>query len=296
MRLPCVQVHKSKAQETIEKMKKNRTIIHGYRVKREGDYVLIPSVQGDTFGDFQEVKQTNLQHVGSFEKIGDFVVIKERDNWKDIYDSIIERRPPRAIYLDQGVKGSERIRDLKLIYGEGEPSSFHRENGIRLWVDLSKAYFSPRLATIREFTAENVMNFPHNRVIDMYAGIGPITILLLKKGIRTYSFDINPEAAKLLKYNLKLNRVEGNIVIADSNKLAECFALADQIIMNNPSQDIHLTENIINGFKGKIVHLFILLEKNDLSKFLEKNGKTEIVREVHGYSPSKSLYYILLRM
>ncbi len=296
MELPCIKVRKELAQSTLDKLRREGKLIQGYQLKREGEYVLIPCIEGNERADFQKVIRKNLEHVGSFEKIGDFYVVKERDNWQDIVKMLREKTSPRAIFLDSGVKGFSRIRDLKLVYGEGEPKAFHRENHIRLYVDLSKAYFSPRLATARMHVLENVLKFKQDKVVDMYTGIGPISILLRKNGINVYSFDINPEAIKIAKYNFQLNKVQGNLAIANSNSIADCLSKADQVIMNNPSQPIETTLKVMENFRGKVVHLFIMLKKDKESEDIFKGMQILEKYEIHGYSPSVSLYYLLIRI
>lgn len=296
MELPCIKVRKEIAESTINKLKSDGRLIQGYQLRKEGEFVLIPCRDGNEKADFKEVRKNYLEHKGSFEKIGDFYVIKERNSWEEIAKMLIERGKPRAIFLDSGVKGNSRIRDLKLIYGEGEPKAFHRENHIKLYVDLSKAYFSPRLATARIRVLNNVLKFKHDVVIDMYTGIAPISILLKKNGINVYSFDINPEAVKIAKLNFQLNKVQGNLAIANSNSLAKCLAKADQIIMNNPTQRIETSLEVMEHFKGKVIHLFLMLKKDQKIEEIFKG--TEILEkyEIHGYSPSVSLYYLLMTM
>jgi len=282
------------AEKYIQKLKDKGELIRDYRIKRDGDYVLIPCTTGDEVGNFESTIKRRMEQIGSYERIADFYVVKEREGWERIADEIIRKQNPRAIFLDRGVVGSERKRNVARIYGTGPPEGIHRENGIRLLVNIEKAYFSPRLGGIRERLLSNVLEYKHDKVIDMYAGIGPISIILLKNGVRTISFDINPLAIELLRHNYELNKVKGNYAVTDSNAISSCFKGADQIIMNNPTQSIDISFNIIGGFSSNTLIHYFLIDKKESSLNL---NKAEIIerREVHGYSPSSSLFYYLLK-
>jgi len=292
--IPFKRVPSKDAEKYIQMLKDNGELIRGYRIKREGDYVLIPCTSGDELGDFESTVIRRMEQVGSYERIADFYVVKEREGWERIADEIIRKQNPRAIFLDRGVVGNERKRNVTRIYGTGPPEGIHRENGIRLLVNIEKAYFSPRLGGIRERLLSNVLEYKHEKVVDMYSGIGPISIILLKRGVKTFSFDINPFAVELLKHNFELNRVKGNYAVTDSNAISSCFTKADQIIMNNPTQPPDISFNIIGAFSSNtLIHYFLIDKKESSLNF----NKVEIIerREVHGYSPSSSLFYYLLR-
>lgn len=292
--IPFKRVPSRDAEKYIYLLKERGELLKGYRIKRDGDYVLIPCKDGDEMGDFEKIVVNRMEQVGSYERIADFFVVKERDGWERIADEIINKQNPRAVFLDRGVIGNERKRDVTRIYGIGPPEGIHKENGIRLLVNIEKAYFSPRLGGIRERLLSNVLRYEHNNVVDMYAGVGPISIILLKKGVKTYSFDINSFAINLLKYNFEINGVKGNYAVTDSNAISSCFRNADQIIMNNPTQPIDISKEIIEGFSsGTIIHYFLIDKRDSSLPFIDVDILER--REVHGYSPSSSLFYYLLR-
>ncbi len=292
--IPFRRVYYRDAESYIKHLKETGELLGNYKIKREGDYILVPCTTGDERGDFERNEKIRLNHVGSFERIADFYVIKEREGWENVFDEIINKQKPRAIFLDRGVTGTERKRNVVRVYGTGPPQGIHKENGIRLMVNIEKAYYSPRLGGIRWHILSNVMKYKHDKVIDMYAGIGPISIILLKNDIKTFSFDINADAISLLKENFKMNHVNGNIALADSNSLASCFKDANQVIMNNPTQPKRISSEIINNFKrDTIIHFFIVKKKDEELDFA--NIKILENKEVHGYSPSLSLYYYLIQ-
>jgi len=293
--VPYVKVHQSGAKKEIEKLKAAGELLNHYRIRREGEWVLIPVKHSDSTGDFEENVDSKMVHVGSFERIADFFVIKEREGWEKILEELKEKQSPRAIFLDNGVEGSFRIRRLKRIDGTGKPSGIHKENGFRYVVDLEKAYFSPRLAGLRREITESVQNSKSDGlIVDMYSGIGPISIPLLRGNSRVLSIDINPEAIRLLSQNTKLNKVRGWAMVANSNEIFECLKGTDQVIMNNPTQPLSVSQNIINKLReGTLIHLTHISNRRDDVGF---EGVDVIQSKiVHGYSPSSSLNYFRMR-
>jgi tRNA (guanine37-N1)-methyltransferase len=294
LKVPYIKINKDNAKEEIERLKAVGELLVGFKVRREGSWVHIPVRHSDEEGEFEEVRTAKMSHVGSFERISDFFVIKEREGWERVLEEIVEKQKPRAVFLDKGVEGPYRIRNMERVFGSGNPSGIHKENGFRYLVDLEVAYFSPRLSGLRRRITENcIENGKVGLVVDMYAGIGPISIPLSRKGIRILSVDMNEDAVKLLANNSKLNRAKCEALIADSNQIASCFRTADQVIMNNPTQSLSLSGHIISSFrKGAIVHFTHIQEQREK---LEIGGvKILEMKEVHGYSPSSSLFYYMM--
>ncbi|MEM0128132.1 MAG: methyltransferase [Thermoplasmatales archaeon] len=294
MLLPCVKVKKDVAQTEILRLKREGKIYPGYRIRKEGDFVLIPVNESMETAEFEKRKNESMKHVGSFDRVSDFFVIRERTGWESILSEIVKKQKPRAVFLDFGVQGRLRIRSLKLVYGSGPPAGIHRENGFRYYVDLNKVYFSPRLANLRKIIVDRIASSSENSlVIDMYAGVGPISIPLSRIGIKVVAIDINPDAVALLHKNARMNYANLNVILADSTSLVECFARAKHIIMNNPTQPLELTAGILKKFeKGTVVHMTTIEGSEEP---LNLNGWQTLERVVvHGYSPSASLMYYLI--
>ncbi|MGC8645023.1 MAG: methyltransferase [Thermoplasmata archaeon] len=294
MRLPCLKISKQDAKDEIARLRRNNFIVPGYRIRREGSEVLIPVRESPVMEDFEEVRERRMRHVGGFDRISDFFVIREREGWEDVLSEIREKQNPRAVFLDTGVQGPFRIRKLKLVHGSGPPAGIHRENGLRYFVDLDKVYFSPRLASIRKLIVESVLSSGDvDQVVDMYAGVGPISIPISKGGRRTVAIDMNPEAVSILAKNAMINGTTLHIILADSTALAECLRHARHVIMNNPTQPLEVTERILGNFsRGTTVHLTILGKNEEQLKL--KGWEMEEKRTVHGYSPRSSLFYYRL--
>ncbi len=296
MKVHFLRIPSSLAQKEIKRLKEVGLFLGQFRIRRDGDSVLIPVKSSEESGEFDIRTHRRMSHVGSFERIADFFVIKERKGWETIMNEIIDNQKPRAVFLDRGVEGPLRLRKTERVYGQGEPEGIHRENALRYRVDLRRAYFSPRLAGMRSLIVERCLGEGKNGlVVDMYSGVGPIVIPLLKRGVRAVGFDINKDAVGILSSNMGLNGVKGNVAIADSNQISVCFRVADQVIMNNPSQSIEISRKIMEDFReGAIVHFLHIKEDEESPKF--EGIKILEERRVHGYSPHSSLVYYRLRV
>jgi tRNA (guanine37-N1)-methyltransferase len=294
VRVPYLRIRQKDAEKEIDRLKASGEMLRDFRIRREGEWVLVPVKHSEETSDFEENPRIRMDHVGSFERVADFFVIKEREGWQEIIKEIEKKQSPRAIFLDSGVEGTFRIRKLQRVYGTGQPAGIHKENGLRYHIDLERAYFSPRLASLRTEIAESCTRLTKSGlIVDMYAGVGPISIPLLKRGLRVLSIDVNPAAVELLGQNMRLNKVKGNAIIADSNGVYDCLRGVEQVIMNHPTQSLPVTQGIIGKMKrGTYIHTTYISNRMDRIEF---DGVEVLERKtVHGYSPSSSLFYFLL--
>ena len=294
MRVPFVRIKQKDAEKEIGRLKTSGELLEGYKIRREEEWVLVPVRHSTETGEFVENKRIRMEHVGSFERVADFFVIKERDGWQDVLEEIQRKQAPRAIFLDSGVEGSFRIRKLKRVYGTGNPSGIHRENGLRYYVDLESAYFSPRLASLRNDIVEKCLKSAKSGlIVDMYSGVGPISIPLLKRNMNVLSIDMNHAAIRLMVRNMRMNRVSGKAVIADSNSIYSCISGVEQVIMNHPTQPVPVTQEIIESLmKGTIIHVTCISKRTEEVTF--SGVEILLKKTVHGYSPSSSLFYFML--
>src|SRR5437879_10990459 len=181
----------------------------------------------------------------SFDVVGDISLL-ELDSELAAYQTIIaeaimEVHPNvRSVFAKTGeVSGAERIRPLRYVAGENRTLTIHKEYGCLFKVDLSKAFFSPRLSTEHQRVAQMVEK--GERVIDMFAGVGPFSILLAKKvgDVRVEAIDANPQAIELLRENARANKVESKVHANLGNAREviqkELTQIASRVIMNHPS-------------------------------------------------------------
>ena len=200
----------------------------------------------------------------SFDIIGDIVILEipqEFDEYKyTIGEAALKFTKRKTVYRKTSeIKGIIRTRELEYIAGEDVSETIHREFGSRFKLDVKKVYFSPRLATERKRISDLVKN--NETVVDMFAGIGPFSISIARNHkVKLYAIDINPDAYRYLKENIKLNKLEGTIIplFGDVNEVLNSLNLeADRIIMNLPGTAKNFLDTAVNSLKsGGEIHYY----------------------------------------
>lgn len=158
-----------------------------------------------------------------------------------------------TVLAKQGaISGIKRTRSYKFLAGEKKTSTIHTEYGIDIAVDLSKAYFSPRLLEEHRRVAEQVQN--EELVVDMFTGVGPFALHIAKKSkAKVVAIDINRSAVELLEKSINLNRLKGTIecVVANADEYIQShfYRNVDRIIMNHPSAASEFVSVACNALK-----------------------------------------------
>jgi tRNA (guanine37-N1)-methyltransferase len=200
----------------------------------------------------------------SFDIIGEVVILEipeEFDEYKYIIgEAALKFTKRRAVYRKTSkIKGIIRTRELEHLAGENNSITIHREFGNRFKLDVRKVYFSPRLATERKRLSQQVVD--NEIIVDMFAGIGPFSISIAKDHIvKVYAVDINPDAYKYLKENIKLNKLKGTIIplLGDVDEVFNGLNIkADRIIMNLPGTAWSFLDTAIKSLKsGGVLHYY----------------------------------------
>jgi tRNA (guanine37-N1)-methyltransferase len=112
------------------------------------------------------------------------------------------------------VKGETRVRDWDVLAGDGT-ETVHREYGCEFRVDIATVYFSPRLATERHRVVQQVA--ADERVLDMFAGVGPFVSPAAKRGATCVGVDLNPDAVRYLRENARRNGVEERVTAIEGD-------------------------------------------------------------------------------
>jgi len=200
--------------------------------------------------------------------VGDIAIIEilpELDAYKRIIgEAILEtHKNVRTVLAKAGaISGTYRLREFSVIAGEPKTETIHREHGCQYYVDLAKAYFSPRLSYEHKRVASLIEE--GETVIDMFAGVGSFAIQIAKthENVQVYAIDVNPDAVEFLKRNIRLNRVEGKVhpILGDAKKVVEerLAGVADRVIMNLPEKAIEFVGVVCKAIRpaGGIVHFY----------------------------------------
>ncbi len=167
------------------------------------------------------------------------------------------------------ISGTYRVREYDFIAGEQKTRTVHKEFGCQYHVDVAKAYFSPRLSHEHERVASLVKEC--ETVVDLFAGVGPFSILIAKKNpnVKIYAIDLNPEAVELLKVNVRVNRVENRVlpILGDARQITSTRLkhVADRVIMNLPETAIDFVDAACQAIKpkGGVIHFYAFVRSPD---------------------------------
>ena len=248
----------------------------------------------------------------SFDITGQIALVKLKDELlpykKEIADALLEiNKNIQTVCLTNPVSGELRTRQVEIISGKKSTETTHREYGLLFNLDISKAYFSPRLASERKRVADLVKK--DEIIVDMFTGVAPFPIMIAKfsEPKKIFAIDKNRDAINYAKINVTRNKVldKIDIIHADARKfiphLCKDGITADRIIMNLPFSSFDFFEDALKIAKeNTIVNYYDMLTEENINKRIaklkeisEKNEFTMVnssVRKIKSYSPRE--FYI----
>ncbi len=200
--------------------------------------------------------------------VGDIAVVEIppelQDHKRAIGEAILQihKRLNTVLAKSGPVEGAYRLREFEIVAGVKKTETTHREYGCVYHIDIAKAYFSPRLSHEHARVASQVKE--EEIVVDMFAGIGPFSILIAKKheNVKVYSIDVNPDAIEFLRRNVAANRVENRVmpILSDVRQVVkqQLGGVADRVIMNLPEKAIEYIDVACKAMKpkGGIMHYY----------------------------------------
>lgn len=323
----CVVVPKKKAEPVRRKLLERGMLRKDLQIRSDARNVYIPVTQRVDLGypietsEFKEVEEVVSDYrvlveipdelrqflPSSFDTLGSVALVKMVDEIvpyaKDIGRAILAtHKSIRTVCMDSGVMDEFRTRNIKVVAGDKTTETTHKEYGIVFKLDLSKVFFSPRLATERDNVSKQVQ--PGEVVTDMFAGIGPFSIMIAKYRFPkvVYAIDINPDAIEFMKENIALNRVQNvEPILGDARDELRKLEKADRIIMNLPHDAGNYVADALDALKpGGIIHYYEIMEDSRVQARLEsvadlarKQGRVmkELAkRKVKSYSPTMTFY------
>jgi tRNA (guanine37-N1)-methyltransferase len=225
--------------------------------------------------------------------IGDIAIVKLRPGAEGREEALAEAilaemRSVKCVYGQEGgIEGDFRLRKLRHLGGERRTTTLHKENGIRLRLDVETCYFSPRLSTERLRIAGQVAE--GERVLNMFAGVGPYSILIAKR-TRVWSCELNHAAFAYHVENNRLNKVADRIEMVEGDAMLlpeelEGEGPFDRILMPHPSQsNLFLPAALSMLAKGGVVHYYRHVSGED-----EGEAEGSLAEEVRGIAPNVSV-------
>jgi tRNA (guanine37-N1)-methyltransferase len=320
----CLKVPKEQGEPVIAKLKEQGILDLGKKIDSDDKSIYIPIKRETTLGEVvereapaRETKHRSISEIlknklnpeeletarTSFDLIGNVAVLEIpaelEPKEKLIGEALLELYPQLTSVLKKtsAVVGEYRVREHKKIAGAGSTITTYKEHGCTYKFDVAKVFFTPRLSTERLLVAKQVKQ--NEVIVDMFAGVGPFSILIAKKQPlvkKIYAIDINPDAVSALKENTVLNKVQDKIeaIGGDATKVVdERFdSIADRVVMNLPKTEKDFLPWAVRALKKQgTIHFYTFAStEEDVRKELE--GKLsghdfEIleIRRVRPYAP-----------
>jgi tRNA (guanine37-N1)-methyltransferase len=244
----------------------------------------------------------------AFDVVGDIVLIRIPPEFSSeagrIGRALLEFVPgARLVGWDRGVHGEFRQREIVPIAGDGAFRTLHRENGLILEVDLTEAYFSPRLS--REHARVSAAIAEPERVLDLCCGVGPFTMAIADggKAREVEAVDSNPAAIQLLELNRA--RITTRTVIRSAVASLESFLPSakpgERAILNLPREGIKYLPQVARLLKpGGWLHYYEVSDRSawerrpaELCELLgyatDRAWTVRYQHVVHPYSPIQDL-------
>lgn len=328
MRSLCVRVRKGEGESLRKKLLEEGLLDRSLHVERDEAFLYLPvlSAPSDLEVEEREFRERGREERDyktlvqvpeglrgvlptAFDTLGDMAIIRLPDELLPHASAIGEALRSafprlRSVFVDHGVTGELRVRDLEVIAGEDMSETVHVEYGLRFKVDPRKAYFNPRLANERRRVASLVKD--GEVVVDMFSGVGPFAIMIARfaRPSIVYAMDLNPRAVELMRENLLLNRASGVVPLeGDARDLIYSLPRADRVIMNLPHSAIDFFADALGQLKeGGVIHLYHICEREDLPTVLEElcmqardmGVELKVLRseELRTYSPSASVFSV----
>ena len=311
----CIKVPKFEGEKTRRQLNNLNLIDNNYKIQIVDGYLYIPIK--DTGGALEQfhfekcelkpTKKTLPKKVGvSYDVIGDIAIIDYFEDAKRIAQDILKTRKHIKVVLaaTSPVKGNYRLKDFVIVAGEHRTATFHKEFGNILFVDVSKAYFNPRLSTERNRVAG--LTKSDEVVVDMFAGVGPFTIMFGKRAKKVVAIEINQDAFNYLRKNVELNKLKNvDSFLGDAKHLSSEFrGIADRIIMNLPHSAFEFLEQATSILSelGGTIHYYDIKEEacftqiiGEIKKVIEKNCRSIAdvsVKKVRSYAPGQFIIVI----
>ena len=308
--MSAVAVKKREA-EKAKRMLKHAGIYDGKRRPRvEGDFVLLPVLDvkralelGFEIRDVElpmrperqiyknlesvlkeKLTEEELTFLRRYDVVGDIAIIQippELESKKDlIVEGLLKVHPFLKVIARRGFhRGTFRVREYEVIWGDERLTTIHRENGIKLKIDLSRVFFNPRMKGERYRLANLVRN--GEKILIPFAGILPYALVIARyKNVDITAVELNKDAVKLGLENIEMNRkhLKGRIelIVGDAFEVLPELGTYDRVISPTP-RGVDALKLVLNK-ADKFLHYYDFIHEPKIEEF-----KNYIINECNNY-------------
>jgi tRNA wybutosine-synthesizing protein 2 len=197
-----------------------------------------------------------------FQRIGHVVILDLQPSLLpkagEIAEVFLGQKGVRTVAIrESSVKGRYRIPGIRVIAGDPETETVHRENGCSFKLDVSRTMFS--LGNLHERARIPKLVISGEVVVDLFAGVGQFSIPIATHAEprEVHAVELNPVAYRYLCENIRLNGVGDKVkpLLGDCSKVAP-LGVADRVVMGILHVTHHYLPLAIRVLKpeGGIIH------------------------------------------
>lgn len=254
--------------------------------------------------------------MANYDILGNIAIVKfpqhtsEDEKLKKAQEIVNQYKSVKTV-LEKTNKVSGRLRTIKtkLIFGEKTLVADYKENGCIFKMNVETCYFSPRLAGERLEIAKMIK--PKDKVLIMFSGVGPFSIVVAKhsKPRKIVSIELGKECCAYAKENVLKNKVQNIVEVLQGDvkkiipKLIEKKEKFDVVLMPRPNlKETFLSDALVVSKKNtKIIYYGFSPEAkkdemvNNLvleAKKLKRKIKVQKVVEAGDIAPYEHRYRI----
>lgn len=226
----------------------------------------------------------------SYQKIGDIIAINLKEElWKyekEIGQILLKNIPnTKTVCRRTGfIKNQYREPQVKIIAGDRNTETIHKEHGVVFKIDVKKIMFAKGNLNERKRITSLVKK--NETIVDMFAGIGYFSVGIAKfsEPKKVYSIEINPISYRYLCENIELNKVEDKIIPILGDCVIEIPRLgriADRVIMGLlPCSKEYLLDAMKVVKNNGVIHYHCTGKKEEWKKLLED---VEVAADIMGF-------------
>jgi len=220
----------------------------------------------------------------SFNVLGNIAVVNfpyntSLNDKKKFAQSLLKKNSTIKTVIEKTGNFSGRLRKMstKHILGEKTKDVLYKENNCIFRFNIDTTYFSPRLSNERKEIASLIK--PDERVLVMFAGVAPYSIVIAKNSqtSKVFSNEINREANKYAELNVELNKLKNKIELVNGDikrvakKLYEKGEKFEVIVMARPQlKDSFLEQAFMLSKKGTRIYYYDFCKIDETDLIIEK--------------------------
>lgn len=219
----------------------------------EGNTLWVPVLPNESCD--REIPERRRYRGRGYYMVGDIAVLHGKEPTPHEVVAISGFRHPRGIVWIKSLQDITRTPEAQLVWGVGGEVC-HKEAGIFYILDPEKVMFSMGNLGEKARIAQMVHdNSRHERIADMFAGIGYFSLPIAEAGAAVHSMEINPVAFGYLVRSIKVNGFCGRVTpsLGDCRRLL--FGTYDRIVMGHFDAVSMLPDALHHAAPGTVLHV-----------------------------------------